>query len=135
MTVTDKNFERFIGNLKKQKPVLQHAEQLTDSILDKIGAGQYNRPPKWLIRIRVVSGSVAAVLFGLFFHLKMEATEPHLPSNRLPDLPIWVDKVSVPCANDMKEAIFSHIKHNSLQNKRIQNLKSTFNTYNNENVD
>jgi len=64
--------EQLIQSLKEAKPVLNHPESLTDSIMDRIGKKSEHKTTPLLIWVRTALSTAAVLLFGLFVFQQSE---------------------------------------------------------------
>ncbi len=127
-----------IEKLNQSKPELQNPEMLTNNIMRQVGIAKESRNPKVLIWLRVISGSAAITLLGLFLfqqteHQNREANYP-LTSTISREIKInpRCEIKTMQHAN-LLEIYFCHIQQNTLKNHKFRSLIANSNNNYHEN--
>jgi hypothetical protein len=126
MKNTENKLDQLLDNLSRQKPELQDAGFLTDSIMNEIRKKTHRSTPPLLIWIRTISSSAAIFLSGLFLFQQNDAvaTVSYNKSVPLIENNINIDSM---CMTNLKnkqtnlmETYFCYMQQKSIKEKQLQ---------------
>lgn len=134
MENTDNKLDNLISNLRQQKPELNNAGLLTESIMKEIKSKSQYKKPSVLIWIRVISSSAAVLLLGLFFFQQTESNKiatnfgsTHIIKNHINIDSVCLENLKNKQAN-MLEIYYCYMQQNSIKNNRLKtNIKQSTN--------
>ncbi|MFA5045263.1 MAG: hypothetical protein WC542_04985 [Paludibacter sp.] len=129
MKNTDDKFEHLVEKLSRQKPDLQDAELLTNSIMQHISINSQRKKPKLLIWVRVISSSAAIFLLGLFL-FQQTGSDPIASTtkpNRLFENKLLIDPGCIQLKDNNKinllKTYYCYMKQNSIKNEQLNELR------------
>ncbi len=129
MKTRNDKFDSLIEKLSRQKPDLQDAELLTNSIMQHISINSQDKKSKLLIWVRVISSSAAIFLLGLFLFQQTgsdpiaSTTKPkRLFENKLvidPECIHFKDNNQI----NLLKTYYCYMKQNSIKNEQLNELR------------
>ena len=126
MENTDNKLDNLISNLRQQKPELNNAGLLTESIMKEIKSKSQYKKPTALIWIRIISSSAAVILMGLFLFQQTESEKiatnyrsPHIIKNHINIDSICMENLKNKQAN-LVETYYCYMQQNYIKNNRFK---------------
>lgn len=119
----EEKMEKLIRSLREAKPVLQHPESLTDSIMNQIGKKPVHRVYPLLIWTRAALSSAAVLLIGLYIFQQTEAENTFASSTPKPVIEnkIEVDSTCLQMLGsehlNVIETYLCYMQQNSIENE------------------
>ena len=125
----DDKFDNLGQKLSRQKPELQGAELLTNSIMQQISISSRHSKPKLLIWIRIISSSAAILLLGLFLFQQTDSEliastikPKHLLENKL-----FIDPECIQLKDNnqinLLKTYYCYMKQNSIKSEQLKELR------------
>lgn len=129
MKKKEDKFNNLVKKLSRQKPELQGAELLTNSIMQQISIRSRHSKPKLLIWVRVISSSAALFLLGLFL-FQQTGSDPiasTIKSNRLFENKLLIDPECIQLKDNnqinLLKTYYCYMKQNSIKNEQLKELR------------
>jgi hypothetical protein len=132
METINKDTNRLIMRLREQKPVLQNADLLTDSIMDTISSHKQNRLPNWLLWTRIVSSAAAAIFICLLVYQKTDVNAATQSSICMVHKPLTIESLLKNKPTNEQKSYLIYLQQNIRKNKRLQNIQSFLTSSDNE---
>lgn len=123
----DNKLEHLVQSLKEAKPKLSQPENLTDSIMDRIGLLPAKRTPTVLLWTRAALSTAAALLFGLFLLQQTEAKQNPIASSSSKVVVKTSTEMDTTCLQQLGNEHLNYLKtylcylqQNVLENKQFK---------------
>lgn len=126
-------YDRLIDKLRMAKPVLQNAEGLTESIMQKIENKSFRPESSWIVWVRAASSAAAVFLLGLYVCQQIEARNIVSDNHQahIVETSISLDHLANPkFLNDktnLMEAYLCYMQQHSMANNRLKEISERFN--------
>jgi hypothetical protein len=132
METIHEDTNRLIMRFREQKPVLQNADLLTDSIMDTISSRKQNRLPYWLLWTRIVSSAAAAIFICLLVYQKTDTNAAAQSSICMVHKPLTIESLLKNKPTNEQKSYLVYLQQNIRKNKRLQNIQSFLTSSDNE---